>query len=106
MNQLVAVDLRATVAFPACSEVEEHPCPRNFVASAGGKQSFADKCVPKCNLGTRGHYRSNFVNRMDASSGFIGQAFIQGCQQGRVVFIRLRHGGEQLRHEKIAILLI
>ena len=30
------------------------PVPRNFVASVQeGKHSFADKCVPKYNLGTR-----------------------------------------------------
>jgi hypothetical protein len=38
-------------SFPSCTW--ERKCPRNFVASAGGKHSFADKCVPKYNLGTR-----------------------------------------------------
>ncbi len=38
-------------SFPSCTW--ERKCPRNFVASAWEKHIFADKCVPKCNLGTR-----------------------------------------------------
>ncbi len=47
---------RNSSSFPSCTW--ERKCPRNFVASAWGKHSFADKCVPKLlrravNLGTR-----------------------------------------------------
>jgi hypothetical protein len=39
----------------AVNGVWERECLRNFVASVQeGKHSFADKCVPKYNLGTRG----------------------------------------------------
>jgi hypothetical protein len=38
-------------SFPSCTW--ERKCPRNFVASAWEKHSFADKGVPKYNLGTR-----------------------------------------------------
>jgi len=40
-------------SFPGCTW--ERKCPRNLVASAWVKHSFADKCVPKYNLGTREH---------------------------------------------------
>src|SRR5882762_8924188 len=44
-----AIDLSS---FPSCTW--ERECPRNFVASVQeAKHSFADKCVPKYNLGTR-----------------------------------------------------
>jgi len=38
-------------SFPSCTW--ERNGPRNFIASARGKHSFANKCVPKYNLGTR-----------------------------------------------------
>jgi hypothetical protein len=49
-------------------------CPRNFVAQAWEKHSFADKCVPKCNLGTRefcGSWQQHFSgSRRPAVDGY------------------------------------
>jgi hypothetical protein len=40
--------------FSLVPKLRERECPRNFVASVKkGKRSFADKYVPKYNLGTR-----------------------------------------------------